>query len=220
MSTKSTGTQNNHEDKRKAFLGEFGGPQKWGNYKDLVWAVIMTAAENSLSWREQEILRGILALRPFEQLAVEFGISPERIRQIFRRALRRVVRFRYTITDELAAKEEEIKRLILENERLNGEVFRLQHPELKDVENVDNALYRFGEPFTKRIEDCYFSVRLYNCLRMNQIETVGDIVSFKRIEYTRIRNFGRKTLDELDTFLETNNLSYAMWTNPDRPTML
>lgn len=212
----------NTPDRKKEFLNEFGGPQKWGNYKDLVWTVIMTAAENSLSWREQEILREVLALRPFEQLAVEFNISPERVRQIFRLALRRVVSFRHTITTDISAYKKEITLLKSENGRLKDEVFRLAHQELTDdpsTKEADNLLYRYGEPFSTSVNDCGFSVRLWNCLRTMDIMTVGDIVSFKRTEYMRIHNLGKKTLDELDTFLDVHHLSYAMWTNPDRPKM-
>ena len=213
MRTKQSPTQ----DRKKAFLNEFGGPQQWGKYKDVVWTVIMMAAENTLTWREQEILRGIMSLRSFEELAVVFGVSPERIRHIFHLALRRVLRFRHVITEGMEAAQEEIKQLKVENDRLKNEVFRLQNPELKDVHDVDYALYRYGQPFTTKVGDCYFSVRLLNCLQHNQIHTIGDIVSFKRQEYMKLRNFGKKTLDELDSFLESKRLTYGMWTNPDRP---
>lgn len=206
-------------ERRKAFLKEFGGPQKWGNYKDVVWAVVMTAAENTLTWRELEIIRGILSMRSFEELAVQFSLSPERIRQIFRRALRRVVAFRQLAIDELAAARDEIKHLKADNGRLKNDIFLLQHPDMKDLPDVENAAFRFSEPFINSIDDCNFSVRLLNCLRCNEIHTVGDIVSFKRTEYMRIRNLGKKTLGELDYFLEVNHLSYDMWTNPDRPKM-
>ncbi len=207
------------QESRKAFLKEFGGPQKWGNYKDVVWSVIMMAAENVLTWREQEIIRGILSLRSFEELSVEFTVSPERVRQIFRRALRRVTSFRHLITDEMATAKDEIKRLKDDNARLKNEVFRLQHPDMTDLPDDVSAIFRLTWPYTEAVDDCNFSVRLCNCLRSNGIHTVGDIVSFKRTEYMRIRNLGKKTLAELDDFLYSLKLTYDMWTNPDRPKM-
>ena len=119
----------------------------------------------------------------------------------------------------MATAKDEIKRLKDDNARLKNEVFRLQHPDMTDLPGDTNAVFRLSWPYVMTVDDCNFSVRLCNCLRSNGIHTVGDIVSFKRTDYMRIRNLGKKTLGELDHFLESSKLTYDMWTNPDRPKM-
>ena len=205
--------------RRKEFLDAFGGKRKWDNYRQVVWAVITAASEKTLTFREQEILLGVLSLRSFEDLAVEFSVSPQRVRNIFRLALRRVVAFRHLVNDEVAELKAKVRDLEAERDRLVNEVLRIHWENVESGPGIDNAMFLFCEPFTRMIKDCGFSVRLTNCLRSAEIATVGDLVSFPRTEYMRIRNLGRKTLDELDTFLAINNLSFAMWTNPDRPSM-
>lgn len=205
--------------RRKEFLDAFGGKRKWDNYRQVVWSVVTAASEKTLTFREQEILLGVLSLRSLEDLAVEFSVSPQMVRKIFRLALRRVVAFRHMVKDEVASLKAKIRDLEAERDSLINEVLRMHKENVESGPGIDNALFLFCEPFIRRIKDCGFSVRLTNCLRSAGIMTVGDIVSFGRPEYTRIRNLGRKTLDELDTFLAVNNLSYAMWTNPKRPSM-
>lgn len=51
-----------------------------------------------------------------------------------------------------------------------------------------------------------FSVRCLNCLRRNDINTVGDLLSHSLIEIRYFRNFGRKSLDELFDFLDYSGL--------------
>lgn len=54
------------------------------------------------------------------------------------------------------------------------------------------------------------SVRAYNCLRLADIETYADLVQYQRSEIKRFRNFGAKTLREIDNMLEKVGLSFGM----------
>lgn len=58
-----------------------------------------------------------------------------------------------------------------------------------------------------KIEDLEFSVRTYNCLKKENINTVGDLLRLTEAELTSIRNFGRKSLAEVISKLEERNLS-------------
>jgi DNA-directed RNA polymerase subunit alpha len=57
------------------------------------------------------------------------------------------------------------------------------------------------------IEDLNLSVRSYNCLKREAVNTVGDLVQRTEQELTDIRNFGQKSIDEVKSKLEELGLS-------------
>lgn len=61
-----------------------------------------------------------------------------------------------------------------------------------------------------KLSDVGLSVRAYNCLKAADIDTFADLVSYSRAELMRFRNFGRKSLNEIDTLVEQNHLSFGM----------
>ncbi|MEG0499985.1 MAG: DNA-directed RNA polymerase subunit alpha C-terminal domain-containing protein, partial [Rikenellaceae bacterium] len=54
------------------------------------------------------------------------------------------------------------------------------------------------------------SVRALNCLKAAEVETVGELVRFQRNDLLKFRNFGKKSLSELDELLVNLNLSFGM----------
>ncbi len=54
------------------------------------------------------------------------------------------------------------------------------------------------------------SVRALNCLKAAEVETLGDLVRFQRGDLLKFRNFGKKSLSELDELLENLNLDFGM----------
>ena len=65
------------------------------------------------------------------------------------------------------------------------------------------------------IGDMDVSVRLRNCLKAADCETVGDVVKYDKIHFLKQRNFGKRSLSELITFLEDHNLAFAMPVDPE-----
>ena len=61
-----------------------------------------------------------------------------------------------------------------------------------------------------KVRNYGLSVRAYNCLRFADIETYADLVQYKRSEIMRFRNFGAKSLREIDNMLEKVGLSFGM----------
>lgn len=66
------------------------------------------------------------------------------------------------------------------------------------------------ELLSKKLTDCSLSVRALCCLMFADIETVGDLVQYKKNELLMFRNFGNKTISELDDFLHDNGLDWGM----------
>ena len=54
------------------------------------------------------------------------------------------------------------------------------------------------------------SVRALNCLKSAEVETLGELVVFNKNDLLKFRNFGKKSLSELDELLEKNNLTFGM----------
>ena len=61
-----------------------------------------------------------------------------------------------------------------------------------------------------KLSDQGLSVRAYNCLKAADIDTFADLVSYSRSELMKFRNFGRKSLNEIDILIEKMKLSFGM----------
>ena len=61
-----------------------------------------------------------------------------------------------------------------------------------------------------KLSDMGLSVRAYNCLKAADIDTFADLVSYSRSELMKFRNFGRKSLSEIDQLVEKMRLSFGM----------
>ena len=55
-----------------------------------------------------------------------------------------------------------------------------------------------------------FVVRALNCLKSADVETLGELVVFNKTDLLKFRNFGKKSLTELDELLANLNLSFGM----------
>ena len=61
-----------------------------------------------------------------------------------------------------------------------------------------------------KLEDCNLSKRIINLMKYAEIETIGDLVSLNKADLLRYRKIGKKALNELDDFLESQDLSFGM----------
>ncbi len=61
-----------------------------------------------------------------------------------------------------------------------------------------------------RLVDMDLSVRALNCLKAAEVDTLGDLVAYNRNDLMKFRNFGKKSLTELDALVEDKNLSFGM----------
>ena len=64
-------------------------------------------------------------------------------------------------------------------------------------------------PYDVSIQDLPLSVRSYSCLVYKNVRTVGDLVTKKRSDLLRVRNFGRKSLHEIEEILDGLGLALA-----------
>ena len=76
-------------------------------------------------------------------------------------------------------------------------------------EEFDEEVLHMRQLLTTRLVDMNLSVRALNCLKAADVETLGDLVQFNKNDLLKFRNFGKKSLTELDDLLESLNLSFG-----------
>ena len=82
--------------------------------------------------------------------------------------------------------------------------------ENKDEPVVDENVLQMRKLLKTPIEDLTLSVRAYNCLRSAKIELLGDLVKYNTTDLLKFRNFGRKSLVEIEALLTEKGLSFGM----------
>ena len=89
-------------------------------------------------------------------------------------------------------------KIILDNAAVSG------------VENeFDEDVLHMRQLLKKKLVEMNLSVRALNCLKAANVETLGDLVQYNKNELLKFRNFGKKSLTELDDLLESLNLSFG-----------
>jgi DNA-directed RNA polymerase subunit alpha len=82
--------------------------------------------------------------------------------------------------------------------------------EIEEEEEEDEETIRIRQLLQTRVDELELSVRSSNCLRAANIQTLADLVSKTESEMLKYRNFGRKSLNELNTILDELSLSFGM----------
>lgn len=80
----------------------------------------------------------------------------------------------------------------------------------EEYKQLDDEFESMRKLLQTKIEDLDLSVRSHNCLRLAEIDTLGDLVSRKEDELLNYKNFGKKSLTELKEQLEKFNLKFGM----------
>src|SRR5574344_1522672 len=79
-----------------------------------------------------------------------------------------------------------------------------------ETKELDEESLRMKHLLLTKLSDMGLSVRAYNCLKAANIDTFADLVSYSRNELMKFRNFGRKSLNEIDLLVEKMKLSFGM----------
>jgi len=82
--------------------------------------------------------------------------------------------------------------------------------EIEEEEEEDEETIRIRQLLKTRVDELELSVRSSNCLRAANIQTLADLVAKTESEMLKYRNFGRKSLNELNAILDELNLSFGM----------
>ncbi len=79
-----------------------------------------------------------------------------------------------------------------------------------DTEEFDETSLHMRQLLKTKLVDMDLSVRALNCLKAADVETLGDLVSYAKSDLLKFRNFGKKSLTELDDLVDNKGLTFGM----------
>ena len=107
------------------------------------------------------------------------------------------------------------EKITLENTEIDGnqefdeEKITLENTEIDGNQEFDEEVLHMRQLLKTKLVDMNLSVRALNCLKAADVETLGDLVQYNKTDLLKFRNFGKKSLTELDDLLESLNLSFG-----------
>jgi len=108
------------------------------------------------------------------------------------------------------ALKEAAKILIHHFMLFSDEKILLEQTETDGNEEFDEEILHMRQLLKSKLVDMNLSVRALNCLKSAEVETLGELVQFNKNDLLKFRNFGKKSLTELDELLDSLNLSFGM----------
>ena len=108
------------------------------------------------------------------------------------------------------ALKEAAKILIHHFMLFSDEKIALETTESEGNEEFDEEVLHMRKLLKTKLVDMDLSVRALNCLKSAEVETLGELVVFNQTDLLKFRNFGKKSLTELDELLANLNLSFGM----------
>jgi predicted DNA-binding protein YlxM (UPF0122 family) len=155
--------------------------------------------------------------KSIEELANEFDISRARVSEILNKSTNRIIHFTRQLFKAHGI-ERDTLALLRENELLKSHNTQLYEKFSREKEALVSKQFLSSTAAKHFIQhkldirdlkkniihelDTDLSVRTLNCLKMADIETLEDLLEYKKSELLRFRNFGKKSLDELCYWLE------------------
>jgi DNA-directed RNA polymerase subunit alpha len=92
----------------------------------------------------------------------------------------------------------------------SDERITLEADEIAQTETYDEESLHMRQLLKTRLIDMDLSVRALNCLKAAEVDTLGDLVSFNKSDLMKFRNFGKKSLTELEELVIVKGLSFGM----------
>ncbi|WP_455541832.1 DNA-directed RNA polymerase subunit alpha, partial [Prevotella fusca] len=109
------------------------------------------------------------------------------------------------------ALKEAAKILIYHFMLFSDEKIMLENPDQEGNQEFDEEVLHMRQLLKTKLTDSTLnlSVRALNCLKAADVETLGDLVQYNKTDLLKFRNFGKKSLSELDDLLESLNLTFG-----------
>ena len=178
----------------------------------------MLVISGDLTQRESAILARRLMGTTLEEIGYEFGLQRERIRQIVEKAIRKshaLTEFKAKV-DEMSDLRNTIaaQRAVIVDlrSRLKLQEEDERMAKAKDDEERRRIIMENDELCKKlntKLYECGLSVRALNCLRSVDVETVADLIKCRKTDLLKCRNFGKKSMIELDELVESMGFSFG-----------
>ena len=104
---------------------------------------------------------------------------------------------------------EAAKILIYHFMLFSDEKITIENVDIDGDEEFDEEVLHMRQLLNTKLSDINLSVRALNCLKAADVDTLGDLVQYNKTDLLKFRNFGKKSLAELEDLLEGLNLSFG-----------
>jgi DNA-directed RNA polymerase subunit alpha len=108
------------------------------------------------------------------------------------------------------ALKEAARILIYHFALFSDEKIHLEQTGVETNDGFDEEILHMRQLLKSRLTDMDLSVRALNCLKAADVETLGELVRYQKNDLLKFRNFGKKSLTELDELLERLDLNFGM----------
>ncbi|WP_025741854.1 DNA-directed RNA polymerase subunit alpha [Aquimarina pacifica] len=92
----------------------------------------------------------------------------------------------------------------------SDERITLEADEIAQTETYDEESLHMRQLLKTKLIDMDLSVRALNCLKAAEVDTLGDLVSYNKNDLMKFRNFGKKSLTELEELVNVKGLNFGM----------
>ena len=180
-------------------------------------------SKSYLTTREYDIVNDVLINKmTFDEIGEKYDLTNERIKQIFHKSVR-MLKYNHNIekniqelTNNYDALKSEYNILKLKTDFLYDKLKRkyetLKNNNLKEREEKRlNILMTIDNILNKKLVDCDLSVRALHCLNTLDVSTILDIIYLSDGDLMSVRNFGKGTLNEINSFLKDYGLKVGMF---------
>lgn len=155
-----------------------------------------------LSTREKEVVRAVFAHTDLSVIADGKGLTQNRIREIFHKALRRLAHSRgmaqmkqdYDELKEQTAMKEEIIQPLRASIKMLEDKLHIEEV----MSGMHDSFVSMPSELMTPIREISLSARAYNCLFAAGVEYVFELAFISSNDFMRWRNFGRKSLNEIE----------------------
>ena len=190
--------------------------------RDIFYCVSEVAGDTLLCDREFAFLKALMTGKTISDLSEEYGITRTRVIQVVSKSIHKI-----STMKSWPECHREYKTLLEQNSQLTV----LLQSQQNRIKQLESALYirnipdggesavpgyskqELAEVLSRKLVDENLSVRCLNALKGSDIETVCQLVSCQKTDLLKHRNFGKKSLREIEDFLSRFHLSLGMDTN-------
>ncbi|MDX5405145.1 MAG: DNA-directed RNA polymerase subunit alpha, partial [Bacteroidota bacterium] len=92
----------------------------------------------------------------------------------------------------------------------SDERITLEDAERTETDSYDEEILHMRQLLKSKLTDLDLSVRALNCLKAAEVETLGDLVMYTKADLMKFRNFGKKSLTELEELIKSKGLEFGM----------